>query len=116
MERGERGLLKELWKDWMFIVDYFLLAVQSDVLLITYIVIGFFVLYTIFHPVVRFIMALEWTTFMTYLLVILAMFLFLHFIPQANNVKFVIYAMLIFSIIISSRRGITLIKQHKKTN
>lgn len=107
-------MLRELWNDWMFIADYFLLAIQSDVLLITYIVIGFLFLYTIFHPIVRFIMTLEWTALMTYLLVIISMFLFLDSVPQAPNVKFVIYAMLIFSIIISSKRGISLIKQLRK--
>ena len=110
--------MKEIWDTWVRIMDSVLLTMQSEVLLIIYFVIGFFVFYYILHPIVRLLIALEWDSLMTYVLIIPLMFLTLSLIDYESSEQYVVYAMIIFSLLISFKRGFAVkrkLKQSQRT-
>ncbi|UOQ85425.1 hypothetical protein [Gracilibacillus salinarum] len=103
-------MLKELWNKIVSGSDYILLTMQAEARLVVYVVLGLIGLYFLLKPFVRFVMALEWNAFITYLFVILLMCLIMTRFTSANDWKYFLYAVVIFSIVLSVKRAISFIR------
>ncbi len=103
-------MAEELWREMLRVSDYLLLTMQSEMFLVIYVVLGLSILFFLLQPFVKFVMTLEWSVFLTYIITIMMMFLLVVTFINVEDWRYVLYAILIFSIIISLRRGFSLKK------
>ncbi|GAE91824.1 hypothetical protein JCM21714_783 [Gracilibacillus boraciitolerans JCM 21714] len=106
-------MVNELWKEWLRISDYLLITMQSEMFFILYVVLGLSILYFVLQPFIRFIIALEWKALMTYLFAIIISLLLINQFIAVEDWRYVLYAILIFSIILSIKRGFSLLRKHE---
>ncbi|MDX8044863.1 hypothetical protein SH601_02590 [Gracilibacillus sp. S3-1-1] len=103
-------MVDEWWNTIVRVLDYFLITMQSEVFFVFYIVTGLVVLYYLCKPLIRFLVALEWHTFLTYIVVVLCMFHLIYMYMDEPNWRYIIYGISIFSLIISVNRLFTVLK------
>ncbi|MGN8645180.1 hypothetical protein ACTNEO_03680 [Gracilibacillus sp. HCP3S3_G5_1] len=104
-------MAEEVWKEMIRVTDVLLLTMQAEVFFVFYIVSGLIIMYYLFQPFVKFMMVLEWNTLLTVIFVVLLMFLITSTLTDVPDWRYVLYGILIFSIIISIKRSIAIMKK-----
>ncbi|MGP4040463.1 hypothetical protein ACTWP4_11320 [Gracilibacillus sp. D59] len=104
-------MAEELWKEMIRLSDLLFLTMQTEIFFILYIVSGLIIMYYLFHPLVKFVMALEWNTLITYMFAVLIMILIISAFMDVPDWRYVLYGVLIFSIIISIKRSFSIIRK-----
>ncbi|MFD2656196.1 hypothetical protein [Gracilibacillus thailandensis] len=106
-------MAEDLWKEIVRVSDFLLLTMQTELFFVLYIVTGLIILYYVCKPFVKFVIALEWNTFITYMFVVLIMFLLVSEYIDVPDWKYVLYGVLIFSIIVSIKRSFSIMKKNQ---
>ncbi|SFM01351.1 hypothetical protein SAMN04487943_106187 [Gracilibacillus orientalis] len=109
-------MAKELWKEIVRLSDFLILTMQTELFFVLYTVTGLIILYYAFKPFVKFVIALEWNTLITYMFVVLLMFLIISAFIDVPDWRYVLYGVLIFSIIISIKRSFTIMKNNQPSS
>ncbi len=104
---------EEIWKEMVRVSDFLLLTMQTELFFVLYIVLGLIIMYYLFQPFIKFVITLEWNTLLTYMFVILLMFLIISAFMDIPDWRYVLYGVLIFSIIISIKRSFTILKKNQ---
>ncbi len=90
------------------ISDFLLLTMQTEMFFVIYVVLGLSLLFLLLLPFVKFVIALEWSVFLTYIIAVILMFWFMSTMIHVEEWQYVLYAIVVFSILLSIKRGIQL--------
>lgn len=90
------------------ISDYLLLTMQTEMFFVIYVLLGLSLLFLLLQPFVKFVIALEWSVFLTYIMAVILMFWLTSAMINVEDWRYVLYAIIIFSIILSIKRGLKL--------
>ncbi|MFC4387248.1 hypothetical protein ACFOZ1_05430 [Gracilibacillus marinus] len=97
-------MLKEEWQQFVAFIDTLLITMQHEVSTVLFILILLIIGYSVILPLIRVIVALEWTSFLTFAIVTIFAYQIMDSATEQNERVYFVYAIIIFSVFISTKR------------
>ncbi|SER98072.1 hypothetical protein SAMN04487944_11464 [Gracilibacillus ureilyticus] len=107
--------MDKIWNEIVRLMDVLMITMQKELIMLIIAVCCLLTGYYIVYPFIRIMIALEWGTFLTFILVsITGIWLMSYLVPEIPG-KYYIFAIIIFSLCICSRRLLAIWKVRLNT-